>query len=43
VQSPRHARNHAALAITQAAFEAIASTLPLGSVSYENETNERVV
>jgi hypothetical protein len=34
-------RNHAPLAITQAAFEAIASTLPLGSVSYENETNER--
>jgi hypothetical protein len=34
-------RNHAPLAITQAAFEAIASTLPLGSVSYENEANER--
>jgi hypothetical protein len=28
-------------AITQAAFEAIASTLPLGSVGYENEANER--
>jgi hypothetical protein len=34
-------RNHAPLAITQTAFEAIASTLPLGSVSYENEANER--
>jgi hypothetical protein len=34
-------RNHAPLAITQAAFGAIASTLPLGSVSYENEANER--
>jgi hypothetical protein len=29
------------LAITQAAFEAIAATLPLGSVGYENKTNER--
>ena len=29
------------IAITQAAFEAIASQLPLGSVGYENETNER--
>jgi hypothetical protein len=29
------------IAITPAAFEAIASTLPLGSVSYENATNER--
>ena len=29
------------IAITAAAFEAIAATLPLGSVSYENETNER--
>jgi hypothetical protein len=28
------------IAITQAAFEAIAATLPLGSVGYENETNE---
>ena len=28
-------------AITQAAFEAIARTLPLGSVGYENKTNER--
>ena len=35
------ARNHAPLAITQVAFEAIASTLPLGSVGYENEVNER--
>jgi hypothetical protein len=26
------------IAITQAAFDAIASTLPLGSVAYENET-----
>src|ERR1700692_2723187 len=34
-------RNHAPLAITQAAFEAIASTLPLGSVGYENKTNEK--
>ena len=34
-------RNHAPLAITQAAFEAIASTLPLGRVSYESEPNER--
>jgi hypothetical protein len=29
------------IAITQAAFDAIAATLPLGSVSYENATNER--
>jgi hypothetical protein len=29
------------IAITQAAFEAIAATLPLGSVGYENATNER--
>jgi hypothetical protein len=29
------------IAISQAAFEAIARTLPLGSVGYENETNER--
>ena len=29
------------IAITEAAFEAIARTLPLGSVSYEAETNER--
>jgi hypothetical protein len=28
------------IAITQAAFEAIASTLPLGSVGYENGINE---
>jgi hypothetical protein len=29
------------IAITQAAFDAITSTLPLGSVGYENKTNER--
>ena len=29
------------IAITLAAFEAIAATLPLGSVSYENHVNER--
>ena len=29
------------IAITQAAFEAICATLPLGSVGYENETTER--
>ena len=29
------------IAISQAAFNAIAATLPLGSVGYENETNER--
>jgi hypothetical protein len=29
------------IAISAAAFEAIAATLPLGSVSYENETNAR--
>ena len=29
------------IAISQAAFEAIAATLPLGSVSYENATDER--
>jgi hypothetical protein len=28
------------IAITQAAFEAIARTLPLGNVGYENKTNE---
>jgi hypothetical protein len=29
------------IAITQAAFEAIARTLPLGSVGYENKTNKQ--
>jgi hypothetical protein len=29
------------IAITQAAFEAIAKTLALGSVNYENATNEK--
>ena len=29
------------VAITAEAFEAIARTLPLGSVGYENKTNER--
>ena len=29
------------IAITQAAFDAIASTLPLGSVGYEDGTNEK--
>jgi hypothetical protein len=29
------------IAISQAAFDALASTLPLGSVGYENQTNER--
>ena len=29
------------IAITQAAFDAIATTLSLGSVGYENATNER--
>ena len=29
------------IAISQAAFEAIARTLPLGSVGYENTVNER--
>jgi hypothetical protein len=29
------------IAISQAAFEAIAATLPLGSVNYENHVNER--
>jgi hypothetical protein len=29
------------ISITEAAFEAIAATLPLGSVGYENATNER--
>lgn len=29
------------IAISQAAFEAIASTLPLGSVGYENQINEQ--
>ena len=29
------------IAITQAAIDAIAATLPLGSVGYENKTNER--
>ena len=28
------------IAITQAAFDAIAATLPFGSVGYENATNE---
>ena len=29
------------IAITEAAFDAIAKTLPLGSVGYEDGTNER--
>jgi hypothetical protein len=29
------------IAISQAAFDAIAATLPLGSVSYEAATNEK--
>jgi hypothetical protein len=29
------------IAITQAAFDAVASTLPRGSVGYENEANAR--
>jgi hypothetical protein len=29
------------IAISEAALAAITSTLPLGSVGYENETNER--
>jgi hypothetical protein len=29
------------IAITQAAFDAIARTLPLGTVSFENKTNEQ--
>jgi hypothetical protein len=29
------------IAITAEAFEAIAATMPLGSVGYENATNER--
>jgi hypothetical protein len=29
------------IAISQAAFEAIVATLPLGSVGFENEVNER--
>jgi hypothetical protein len=29
------------LAISQAAFDAIVATLPLGTVSFENKTNER--
>jgi hypothetical protein len=29
------------IAISQAAFEAIARTLPFGSVGYENATNEK--
>ena len=29
------------IAISQAAFDAIVRTLPLGFVSYENKTNER--
>jgi hypothetical protein len=29
------------IAITEAAFNAIAATLPLGSIGYENAVNER--
>ena len=29
------------IAISQAAFQAIAGTLPLGTVGYENQTKER--
>ena len=29
------------IAISQAAFDAIAKTLPFGSVGYENKTNEK--
>jgi hypothetical protein len=29
------------ISISQAAFEAIARTLPLGSIGYENKVNEK--
>jgi hypothetical protein len=29
------------IAISQGAFEAVAKTLPLGSVGYENKVNQR--
>jgi hypothetical protein len=39
---PPHIRRHIIrIAITHAAFEEIAATLPLGSVGYENEVNEK--
>jgi hypothetical protein len=36
----RFSKNLLRIAITRAAFEAIARTLPLGNVGYENKTNE---
>jgi hypothetical protein len=38
---PEGADRMIAIAITQAAFDAIARTLPLGSVGYENQINEQ--
>ena len=38
---PRQIADMIRIAITHAAFDAIASTLPLGSVTYENHVNER--
>jgi hypothetical protein len=39
--SERRRQHMIRIAITQAAFDTIAATLPLGSVGYENEINER--
>ena len=38
---PDKRRRMIRIAITPAAFDAIAATLPFGSVGYENATNER--
>jgi hypothetical protein len=37
----RYIRAVIRIAISQAAFDAIAKTLPLGSVGYENKVNEK--
>jgi hypothetical protein len=39
--APRHIPDMVRIAISQAAFDAIARTLPFGSVGYENATNEK--
>jgi len=40
-RSPPHIPDIVPIAISQAAFDAIASTMPLGSVAFDAQANER--
>jgi hypothetical protein len=40
-RNPSHIPGVIRIAISQAAFDAIAGTLPFGSVGYENKTNDK--